>query len=148
VKEIIKTKNRRIIVNHPFFRFLLVGVVNTVVGLSVMYFLHHVAGLSYWSSTFSGNSIGAIISYFLNKTFTFKSKNPFGQSALRFISVILICYFISFFLGKQIVGVILQPIQFISDTYRTDIAILMGTGLYTISNYFGQKLLVFQKSEG
>lgn len=130
---------------HPFFRFLIVGLVNTMVGLSSMYILLHAAGLSYWLSTFIGNSIGAVVSYFLNKTFTFKSNAPVGKSALRFMIVILGCYFISYYLGKQFTNWALDQVSFISSSYKTDIAVLFGTGLYTISNYFGQKVFVFSK---
>ena len=60
--------------NFQFVRFLMVGVANTIVGLSVMYLLLHLAGLSYWTSTFLGNSVGAVVSFFLNRSFTFRSQ--------------------------------------------------------------------------
>lgn len=36
-----------------FIRFLAVGVVNTMIGLTIMFLLMHAVGMSYWLSTFS-----------------------------------------------------------------------------------------------
>ncbi|MDP4103968.1 MAG: GtrA family protein [Bacillota bacterium] len=47
--------------NHSFVRFLLVGVVNTIVGLSSMYLFLHGFSFSYWVSTFLGYVIGACV---------------------------------------------------------------------------------------
>lgn len=130
---------------QPFFRFLIVGVINTLVGLSIIYILLHIAGLSFWLATFIGNSIGAVVSYTLNKTFTFKSSATVSKSAIRFIFAILACYFISYYLGKQLANWALDQVPFLPNNYKTDIAVLFGTGLYTITNYFGQKIIVFSK---
>ncbi|MFD1778723.1 GtrA family protein [Fredinandcohnia salidurans] len=128
---------------NTFIRFLLVGLMNTFVGLSSIFLLLHVVGLSYWLSTFLGNSVGAVVSYLLNRRFTFNSKATFGRSIPLFILVILSCYFLSYSVSKLVAGFILLP-------YTNEIAVLLGTGLYTISNYFGQKYIVFagQKAPG
>lgn len=128
---------------NSFVRFIIVGVVNTMVGLSAMYLLLHVVGLSYWLSTFLGNSIGAIVSFFLNKNFTFKSKNSAPKSALRFVIVILCCYFVSYYLGRNIVEWLLQSNDIMNAKGKTDLAVFVSTCLYTVLNYFGQKLFVF-----
>jgi putative flippase GtrA len=128
---------------NSFIRFILVGIVNTIVGLSCMYLFLHAAGFSYWVSTFLGNSIGACVSYILNRNFTFRSRNSVTKSAFKFVIVILCCYFISYDLGKNIVSWVLISNAFINEKWKTDIAILFGTGLYTILNYFGQKMFVF-----
>ncbi|WP_256942646.1 GtrA family protein [Bacillus sp. OV166] len=61
----------------------------------------HAFGFSYWLSTFLGNTLGACVSYFLNRNFTFNTENSVTHSAFRFVIVILCCYFISFDLGKK-----------------------------------------------
>jgi len=121
---------------NTFIRFLLVGLMNTIVGLSSIFLFLHAVGLSYWLSTFLGNSVGAIVSYLLNRRFTFNSNATFGRSIPLFILVILSCYFLSYSASKFIVGFILLP-------YTNEIAVLLGTGLYTMLNYFGQKHIVF-----
>ncbi|WP_312475372.1 GtrA family protein [Neobacillus sp.] len=130
---------------YPFVRFIMVGMINTIVGLSVMYLLLHALGLSYWMSTFVGNAIGACVSFFLNKSFTFKSKDSVTKSALRFIIVILCCYFIAYDIGRSFVVWILKNNDFIHSNVKTDLSVLVGTCLYTVLNYFGQKIFVFSK---
>jgi putative flippase GtrA len=130
---------------HSFVRFLFVGVINTIVGLSMMYVLLNGFGLSYWVSTFLGNMVGAGVSYFLNKKFTFKSNAPVSGSLLRFILVIGVCYFISYFLGIRLAGWILNQLFSLPNTLQKELGVLIGTGLYTILNYLGQKVFVFKE---
>lgn len=130
---------------HSFVRFLMVGVVNTIVGLSAMYIFLHGLSLSYWASTFFGNVIGAIVSYFLNRTFTFKSSAAVGKSMFRFAAVILVCYFLSYYLGEKLAVAVLNQLSFIGKKYASDAAVLFGTGIYTITNYLGQRIFVFQE---
>jgi putative flippase GtrA len=125
----------------------MVGLINTMVGLSVMYLLLHGFGLSYWISTFLGNSVGACISFFLNRRFTFKSDISVLTGLFRFITVILISYFISYSLGESLVQSLLNNnVTFISKG-KTDLAVLISTFLYTLLNYLSQKLFVFHKKE-
>jgi putative flippase GtrA len=133
--------------NHSFVRFLLVGVVNTIVGLSSMYLFLHGFSFSYWVSTFLGNVIGACVSYVLNRSFTFKSNAAVGTSMLRFAIVILICYFISYYLGEKIALFLFSKISFLGTKYAQDAAVLFGTGIYTITNYLGQRLFVFKQRQ-
>jgi putative flippase GtrA len=128
-----------------FTRFLLVGVVNTLTGLSIIFGLLNVFGFSYWISTFVGNCIGALVSYLLNRTFTFNSQISFTKGVPRFITVILICYFLSFSLSEFVadeVYLLYGTIPFINED---EFAILLGSSFYTISNFFGQRNFVFKK---
>lgn len=130
---------------HSFVRFLLVGIINTLVGLSAMYVLLHGAGLGFWSATFLGNTIGAVVSYFLNKSFTFQSQQSITCTWYRFIIVIGICYLVAFFFGKRTVLWLMENVMDIPLFAINDVAILLGTCFYTILNYFGQRRFVFPK---
>ena len=130
-----------------FVRFLIVGVANTLVGLSMMYLLLHLCGLSYWMSTFLGNSIGACVSYFLNRKFTFKSDHSISKSMIRFVVTILVCYFLSYTIGEYFIQWLLQNNPTFTSSVKTDISILTSTLLYTILNYLCQRLFVFPKNE-
>lgn len=122
-----------------FFRFLLVGVINTIIGLSAIFIFLNVLSVSYWFATFLGNGIGAVVSYFLNRTFTFKSDVKLAKSWYRFFLVILICYLFSYQLGL----IFAQKLGF-----KEEVAVLIGSGLYTITNYIGQKRFVFSAKKG
>lgn len=129
--------------SFTFFRFLLVGVANTILGLSVIYLLLHLVGMSYWMSTFLGNSVGAMMSYYLNRRFTFRSKNAVSKSLILFIIVTLLCYVVSYSIGMNLVEWMLGTSNILKSGTKTDLAVLISTGLYTVLNYLGQKWLVF-----
>ncbi|MFD6442136.1 GtrA family protein [Peribacillus sp. NPDC060186] len=128
---------------NTFIRFLLVGIVNTAVGLSVMLTLMNVLEVSYWISTFFGNGTGAVTSFLLNRTYTFGSDIGWRRGAARFIFVILICYFAAYSLG-HVFAEFLEGSSHLS--IQDNVAVLIGTVFYTVLNYLGQKYFVFKKS--
>lgn len=127
--------------NSSFIRFLLVGVVNTFVGLLIMFVLLNGAGFSYWASTFTGNTIGAGVSFLMNRRFTFRSNITVYRGLPRFLAMIFLCYFCSYFVSEQLMSQFILP----SPTLKKNASVLLGSGLYTISNYAGQKYFVFKK---
>lgn len=130
---------------NSFIRFLLVGIVNTCIGLSIIFLLMNGIGLSYWLSTFIGNTSGAVISYILNRNFTFKSNTSLGASGIRFAAVVLISYFGAYGISDLLWSGILNETSLILVTNK-DVSVLFGACLYTLMNYFGQKYLVFIKT--
>ncbi|ALC89517.1 hypothetical protein AM500_06760 [Bacillus sp. FJAT-18017] len=127
---------------NSFIRFAMVGVANTVAGLLIMLSLLNLFNASYWISTFIGNTAGAVLSFYLNRTFTFRSKVRFTKGAPRFVLVILVCYIFSYWISGKVVA--LGIASFLPAGLHNDAAVLIGSVIYTISNYFGQKLFVFK----
>ncbi|MGM0879194.1 MAG: GtrA family protein [Bacillota bacterium] len=126
---------------NTFIRFLLVGFVNTSIGFSLILVLLNIFGLSYWFSTFIGNSLGALVSYTLNKNFTFKSEVDNKRGFTLFILVILGCYIISYQLGYKI---IYESNLINLKLYRDELSVFIAAVIYTILNYFGQRYLTFR----
>ncbi|ALC91322.1 polysaccharide biosynthesis protein GtrA [Bacillus sp. FJAT-18017] len=126
-----------------FIRFLVVGVINTLVGLSIMFLLLHGAGLSYWVSTFIGNTVGAGVSFVLNRNFTFRSKEAGLWSVVRFVCVILFCYVVSYQLGSMVIEWVAG--DYFSEIVVTNGKVLFSTGLYTVLNYLLQRIVVFRE---
>ena len=60
------------VLDATFWKFILVGIANTIVGTAVMFAAYNIFHLNYWISSASNYVIGSILSYFLNKYFTFK----------------------------------------------------------------------------
>ena len=85
-----------------FVRFLFVGVLNTLIGLSSILIIFNVVGIGYWLSTFLGNTIGGVTSYFLNRRITFRSNTSFKRSWWKFMLVVLLCYALSYSIGLWI----------------------------------------------
>lgn len=143
------------VVRSSFFRFLCVGVVNTLIGYSFTLIFYNLVfwGLGakndYWVSSFLANNIlGATVSYFLNKRFTFDSKGQSFKSIFRFYPVLLVCYFIAYFAAEKLVTWIIDA-QFpgMNEKLVGNISLFSAMVLYTLLNYFGQKYLVFQKKK-
>lgn len=131
----MKTK----LLQHSFFRFLLVGVGNTLLSLVLMFLLED---LGYWPSTAIAYAAGAVMSFFLNRRFTFRSDVSMGQAVWKFALNVVLCYVLGYGLARLLIptptGVTaVPPIWF--DRLRK----LVGMGLYTLFNYLGQRFFVF-----
>ncbi|UJF34351.1 GtrA family protein [Paenibacillus hexagrammi] len=137
-------KHLRRLLTGSFVRFLLVGVLNTLVGLGSSFAFFNLAHLNYWLSTFAGNTIGAIVSFALNRTFTFRSEVSIKNSWWRFAIVIGCCYGISYGFSWFLAGTASRLLPGVGPTLLHNAAILVGNGLYTIGNYLGHKYFTFR----
>lgn len=77
---------------NQFARFLLVGVANTALGYLVIFGCMYLAGLSPELSNAAGYAVGLLVSYFLNRNFTFKSDQRLSTELVRFTLVFLTAY--------------------------------------------------------
>lgn len=125
-------------------KFILVGVVNTLVGTGVMFLLYNVFSTGYWFASASNYVVGSIVSYFLNKYFTFQNKEKSWKQVLKFVVNISVCYLIAYGAAKPVVSFLLSGT---SEKVQGNISMLTGMGLFIVLNYFGQRLLVFKEEE-
>ena len=122
-------------------RFLLVGVVNTLVGSGVMFLLYNVAHRGYWFSSAMNYVVGSVVSYFLNKNFTFRKRGRSGSAVLRFVVNIAVCYAAAYGAARPLVRALLSGA---SETLRDNAAMGFGMCIFTALNYFGQRRFVFR----
>ncbi|MCR8645617.1 GtrA family protein [Paenibacillus sp. N1-5-1-14] len=130
--------------SSSFIRFLLVGVLNTLVGLSVSFIVLNLAGWNYWLATATGNIVGAVCSYFLNRTFTFRSNATVGSSWWKFSLVIGVCFGLSYGMSLWLTQGLELIWPNISTSLFENAAILLGNGIYTILNYLGHRYFTFR----
>ncbi|WP_079509238.1 GtrA family protein [Mesobacillus jeotgali] len=131
----------------PFLRFLLVGVLNTFIGMGLMLLLKNGLEWSYWQATFTGNTVGASVSFLLNRRFTFRSQVPIMVGASKFIFIVLASYFVSFSLSHSLTKMLNSADIYLRFMDLDNIAIFLGSIIYTITNFFGQKLFVFKENK-
>lgn len=124
-----------------FLRFLAVGVVNTLVGTGTMYALYNLARCGYWFSSAMNYVAGSVVSYFLNKYFTFKKTGRDPKMALRFVLNIAACYAIAYGAARPLARWVLSGA---SATVRDNVAMLFGMCFFVAFNYLGQRMLVFR----
>lgn len=130
------------IIDKTTFKFILVGILNTVVGAGIMFLFYNCFNFNYWISSASNYILGSILSYFLNKYYTFNKKEKSFLEIIKFIINISLCYLIAYGFAKPFVLFILKDASVL---VRDNIAMLVGMGLFIILNYFGQKFLVFRE---
>lgn len=123
-------------------KFLLVGVGNTLLSGVLMFALE---GLGYWPSTAIAYLAGAVMSFFLNRNFTFQSQEKLGKSAVKFAVNVVVCYVVGYGLAKLLVGGA-PPLTALPAIWRERASKLVGMGLYTLLNYFGQRFFAFKKT--
>ena len=122
-------------------KFLIVGVFNTLVGCGTMFLLYNLANCSYWFSSAANYVVGSIVSFFLNKYFTFQNHERSWKQVGKFIINVAVCYFIAYGAAKPVVMYLLsgQPVKL-----QENVAMFVGMGLYTVLNYFGQRFFAFK----
>ena len=129
--------------SREFLTFLVVGVVNTLFGTAIMLVLYNVFGCSYWVSSFCDYFFGSILSYFLNKHFTFHYQGTDWRSIVKFALNIVVCYLIAYSLALPLTRAALENLQ-LSKPVVENVAMLVGTVLFMVINYLGQKFYAFK----
>ena len=128
-------------VDSSFIRFLVVGVINTLIGTSIMFIAYNVFEYSYWVSSFLNYFIGSIVSFFLNKFYTFRKTEKSLREVILFVINIGICYFIAYFVAHKAIAFMLSAQ---SDVMIDNVAMIVGMFLFVVLNYIGQRLIVFK----
>ena len=130
------------LIDQSIPKFLLVGVLNTLVGAGIMFLLYNVAGWGYWPSTAANYLVGGVVSFFLNKYFTFQNKERSWWQVVKFIITVAVCWVIAYAIAKPLV---LQVLAGQSVKIQENVAMLAGMCIYTGLNYFGQRFFAFKK---
>lgn len=129
--------------SFTFTRFLLVGVINTIIGTTIMFVFYNLFHLSYWISSASNYFFGSICSYLLNKHFTFRYKEKGLHSLYRFTINILICYILAYSIAKPVMKWILSDF---STSIQENVSMMLGMCLFIIFNYLGQRYFAFKSN--
>jgi len=132
------------LVDAKLLRFLIVGVINTLVGMAIMFGLYNLAGASYWVSSAANYVLTSILSFFLNKYFTFRNHEQSWSQVLRFVINIAVCYLLAYGIAKPLVRRILSSA---SVSVQENGAMLVGMCLFVGLNYLGQRFFAFREKE-
>jgi putative flippase GtrA len=115
-----------------FIRYNLVGIINTIAGFSIIYILMFF-GVSATISNAIGYGIGSIISFYLNRKYTFKSSLRDKIVIFKFFAVLAISYGLNFLMLRWLL-VSINP-------YLAQIG---SAVVYTISSFLLIKFFVFK----
>lgn len=123
----------------PLFRYLTVGVVNTAMGYGVILLLQWGWNVSPVLANASGYGLGMIVSYALNRWYTFQSHRSHSASVPLFFAATLLCYLLN-----------VICLQFALQFMHWPAAIAQAAAVlaYTVSFYFASRYWVFGPQDG
>lgn len=130
-----------------FLKYCSVGVLNTLLCLSVIFTCKSLLDLNPYVSNALGYTAGLINSFLWNRKWVFKSDGGMMKEAIKFICGFFICYVLQF-----VVVWVLNQSAF-GDRYFElgvftltgyGIATLIGNIVYTIANFIYNKLVTFK----
>ena len=130
------------VMDSTMIKFAMVGAVNTLFGSALMFGLYNWFGCSYWVSSAANYFFTSILSFFLNKRFTFDNKEKGMGVILRFALNIALCYTLSYAVAKPVAAAIFSGL---GKTATENISMLVGMSLFVILNYLGQRNFAFKK---
>lgn len=121
-------------------KFIIVGCINTIVGMVIMLVMYNVFSFSYWLSSGTNYFLTGLLSYVLNKKFTFKDKASASHSFFKFFITILGCYLIAYSIARPLTFKLLSGY---TAHFTENISMFVGMVIFTSLNYFGQRFFVF-----
>lgn len=140
-----------------FWKFILVGILNTIVGMGLQFVFYNCLGWDKFNwgvllATFIGNFLGSVLSYFLNKYFTFKNTEKGWKPVFRFALNIALCYFIAYVVVSPIVSLIctangLTMFGWSVNKFAGNVSMAVGACMFVACNYVGQRFFAFKEKD-
>lgn len=119
----------------PFLRFLSVGVVNTLVGLSIIYAAKALLSMEDVWANACGYAVGLCVSFTLNRRWTFDHRSSIAPAAIRFLVVAAMAY------AMNLLTVMLCIHSFHMNSY---LAQALGVPPYTLTSFILSRLWAFR----
>lgn len=136
---VIKYKNH--LDNKPFFKqifkYSIVGVLNTIIGLTAMFVFYNIYKVDYILTNIIAYMLGLINSFVFNKRWTFASKQHYSKEILPFLCVFLIGY------AANLLTLITTVEVF---KINPNISQVFGIGAYSSTNFLLNRYWTFSKS--
>ncbi|MGF7049232.1 putative flippase GtrA [Paenibacillus sp. DS2015] len=119
-------------------KFIIVGVLNTIVGFLVYAGYIHFIRNNYLEALICSHVIGVAHSYLWNNRWTFQQRKYNARSAVKFVSIYVVTFFVNLFLLAILV-----------DTIELDKLIAQAIALFltTLVSFFGHKYWSFKASK-
>lgn len=133
-----------------FWKFILVGILNTVVGMGLQFLFFNLFGWGEWVSSIVGYILGSILSYFLNKYFTFKNNEKGWKPVAKFAINIAVCYGLAYGIAIPLTKWIclansISMFGWSVETFAGNVSMLAGSCLFVAFNYIGQRFFAFKE---
>lgn len=120
-----------------FLRFSAVGAINTAVGLLCIWGAMYFAGLGAVAANLVGYAIGLVVSFALNRAWTFADRGSVAASLPRWIALAAVAYLVNLAIvvaAHRLAGI---------DPY---LAQPLGIVAYTLLMFAGSRAFVFREA--
>lgn len=119
-------------------RFCAVGILNTLVGLTLIFLLMRFIGFNYVIANAAGYAIGFVMSFFLNRAWTFQHKGSIAHSAMLWMVVVGFAY------ASNLAVIVVAHSDFGVNQYAAQV---LGVATYTALSFLGGRYYVFQAAD-
>ena len=117
------------------FRFVVVGLVNTAVGLAIIYGCKFFLAMNDVVANILGYAVGLMVSFVLNASWTFEYRGPMLAAALRFLVVFVIAYLVNLVTVLALIHLA---------EVNSYLAQAIGMPIYTVCFYLLSRLYAFR----
>jgi len=121
---------------RQLFKYSIVGIFNTAIGLTVIYFFFNVLSFNYIIANIIGYACGLVNSFVWNKNWTFKSSQHYSKEIVPFLIVFGISY------AANLLAVIIS-VEFIK--IHPNIAQILGIAAYSSTNFLINRYWTFSR---
>ena len=133
-----------------FWKFIMVGILNTIVGMGLQFLFFNLCGWGEWISSIVGYILGSILSYFLNKYFTFKNTEKGWKPVAKFALNIAICYGLAYGIAIPVTKWICVANSIAMFGLEVNVfadygSMIVGSCLFVAFNYIGQRFFAFKE---
>jgi putative flippase GtrA len=132
------SKIRDLIESNTFIKFCLIGVINGIVGFSIILSLIYFFNINYMISNFLGYIGGIITSFILNKYVNFKTEGRIKAEFPIFIGSFIVAYSVNALVLYSLVELLHQSKL---------VGLIFASATYTILFYLSSKFFVFIKHQ-
>lgn len=122
------------VIVHQFLRFAAVGAIATLIHYSILISLMELGRISLVLSTSVGFTVGAVVSYTLNRRITFDHQPHFGRGLFKFVAIGAI--------GLGLNALIVSELAAARTHYI--LAQMVATGVVLVWNFIMARLVIFR----
>ena len=138
-------------VDRTLLNYIIIGVLNFIICTGIMFVLFNMCGFSEHIAPIINYALGSFIWYVSCNYILFRGSPTTWQGVLRFVIEVLVCYVISYYVVAQPISNWLLKHESVksffdfggADKITGNCEMTVGSIVYAILNYFGQRYFVF-----
>lgn len=149
------------IFDKTYLKYNLVGLISTAVGYTVMFCMRNFinwklligtknSDIPYWMTSAANYMVAGIMSYNLNRRYTFEDTRPVHKSVFKFAACFALSYIVAYSIAKPLTLNIMSHAQ-ASDpqllTRNDNIAQFVGLIIFVSLNYILQRFISFNRKK-